>query len=397
MRLYREWCSVLFKILPFHPPFVMLGVLVLGVAAFGDDTKLPTHPLPGMPPVLDPQNLYSADKSGMLSPAVKGFPSLVYVPNSKGDSVDVIDPKTFKIVNHFDLPKHGRKGSLEPQHVVPSWDLKKLWVAQDLGDQLTEIDPATGKAGNTIHVDDPYNMYFTPDGKFAIVMAEREKRMDFRDPQTMKVVNRLPVNCAGVNHADFSMDGRYMIATCEFSSELLKVDVAGQKVLSHLKLTPAGMPQDCRISPDGKVFYVANMDANGVHVIDGENFKQIAFIPTGVGAHGLYFSRDSKYMYVSNRGTRTDHSDGSVSLIDLATRKVATRWAIPGGGSPDMGDVSADGKQLWLSGRYNNEVYVFDTSKGTMLARIKVGREPHGLCFYPQPGRYSLGHTGNMR
>jgi YVTN family beta-propeller protein len=350
-----------------------------------------------MPPVTDPSNLYASAGAGMLSASVRSYPSLVYVPNTKSDTVDVIDPKTYKVVDHFALPKGKRTGRLEPQHVVPSWDLKKLWVAQDLGDQLTAIDPSTGKAGATIHVDDPYNMYFTPDGKYAIVMAEREKRIDFRDAQTLAVVNRVPVNCAGVNHADFSPDGRYMLATCEFSSEMIKVDVAAQKVLGHLPLTPKGMPQDCRISPDGKVFYVANMDSNGVHVIDGDQFKQIDFIPTGVGAHGLYFSRDAKYMYVSNRGTATDHSGGSISLIDLKTRKVATRWPIPGGGSPDMGGVSADGKELWLSGRYNSEVYVFDTATGKVKARIKVGDGPHGLCVYPQPGRYSLGHTGNMR
>jgi YVTN family beta-propeller protein len=264
-------------------------------------------------------------------------------------------------------------------------------VAQDLGDQLTKIDPSTGKPGETIHVDDPYNMYFTPDGKYALVMAEREKRIDFRDAQTMKVINRVPVGCEGVNHADFSIDGRYMIATCEFSNELIKLDVAGQKVLSHITLTPAGMPQDCRISPDGKIFYVANMDADGVHLIDGDAFRQVGFIRTGKGAHGLYFSRDFKYLYVSNRG------EGSVSLIDVATRQVANKWVIPGGGSPDMGGVSADGKSLWLSGRYNSEVYVFDTTTGGLRARIRVGAGPHGMCVYPQPGRYSLGHTGNMR
>ncbi len=346
--------------------------------------------LPGMPPVLDANNLYSAASAGMLASVVKSFPTRVYVPNSKSDTVDIIDPSTYKIIDHFALPKH-TKGLLEPQHVVPSWDLKKLWVAQDLGDQLTMIDPATGRQGQTIHVDDPYNMYYTPDGKYSIVMAEREKRLDFRDAQTMQVVNRVPVDCRGVNHADFSIDGRYMIATCEFSSEIIKVDVAAQKILAHLTLEPKGMPQDCRISPDGKVFYIANMEANGVHVIDGDAFKQIEFIHTGKGAHGIYFSRDAKYMYVSNR------DEGSVSLIDVTTRQISTKWVIPGHGSPDMGDVSADGKSLWLSGRYNSEVYVFDTSNGSLRARIKVGEQPHGLCFYPQPGRYSLGHTGNMR
>ncbi len=361
------------------------GILVAAPAPHPNPSALP-----GMPPVLDPKNIYSADAPGMLSPAVNGVPYRVYVPNSKSDTVDIIDPGTYKIIGHFALPKRG-KHLLEPQHVVPSWDLKKLWVAQDLGDQLTLIDPVTGKEGETVHVDDPYNMYYTPDGRYAVVMAEREKRLDFRDAQTMKVVHRLPVACEGVNHADFSPDGTYMIATCEFSSELIKVDVAQQKVIGHLKLEPRGMPQDCRLSPDGKVFYVANMDANGVHVIDGNAFRQIEFIPTGKGAHGEYFSRDAKYMYVSNRG------EGTVSLIDLATRKVATKWVIPGGGSPDMGGVSIDGKSLWLSGRYNNEVYVFDTSNGKLRARIRVGRDPHGLCVWPQPGRYSLGHTGNMR
>ena len=357
-------------------------------AAVNPSAKL--NVLPGMPPVLDPNNLYSADAPGMLSPTVKNFPPRIYVPNSKSDTVDIIDPATYKIIGHFALPKRS-KGLLEPQHVVPSWDLKKLWVAQDLGDQLTMIDPATGKEGETIHVDDPYNMYYTPDGKYAIVMAERMKRIDFRDAQTMQIVNKVPVNCEGVNHADFSPDGRYMLATCEFSSEMIKVDVASQKVLGHLKLEPKGMPQDCRISPDGKVFYVANMDSDGVHIIDGDSFKQIGFMKTGKGAHGLYFSRDSKYLYVSNRG------EGSITLIDTATRHIVNKWKIPGGGSPDMGGVSSDGKSLWLSGRYNSEVYVFDTSNGSLRARIKVGEGPHGLCVYPQPGRYSLGHTGNMR
>ena len=346
--------------------------------------------LPGMPPLLDPHNVYAAAGAGMLSPIVANFPARVYVPNTKSDTVDIIDPGTYKIVGHFALPKKTKR-LLEPQHVVPSWDLKKLWVAQDLGDQLTMIDPATGKEGETIHVDDPYNMYYTPDGKYAIVMAEREKRLDFRDAQTMKIVNRVAVNCEGVNHADFTPDGRTMIATCEFSSELIKIDVASQKVLGHLRLEPKGMPQDCRLTPDGKLFLVANMDSDGVHVIDPIAFKQVNFIKTGKGAHGIYFSRDAKYAYISNRG------EGSVSLMNMATMKLDAKWKIPGGGSPDMGGVSSDGKTLWLSGRYNSEVYVFDTSNGSLKARIRVGQGPHGLAFFPQPGRYSLGHTGNMR
>jgi YVTN family beta-propeller protein len=340
--------------------------------------------LPGMPPVLDPKDIYAADRPGELSPVVKDFPERVYVPNTVSNSVDVIDPTTYKVIDHF------RVGRL-PQHVTPSWDLKTLWVLNDKSSSLTRIDPKTGAKKETIPVLDPYNMYYTPDGRYAIVVAEQRERLEFYDARTMKMSNQLWVPCKGVDHMDFSANGRYLIASCEFGGAVIKVDVASQKLLGRLPLNMGGMPQDVKTSPDGAVFYVADMHNNGVHVIDGDGFREIEFMPTGKGAHGLYVSRDSRVLYVSNRG------EGSISLIDLATRKVTHKWELPGGGSPDMGGVSIDGKVLWLSGRYNSEVYAIDTANGKLLARIPVGHGPHGLCIYPQPGRYSLGHTGVFR
>ncbi|MFJ1544181.1 hypothetical protein [Streptomyces sp. NPDC088246] len=341
--------------------------------------------LPGMPPVLDTKDVYAADRPGKLSPVVKDFPSRVYVPNTNSDTVSVIDPATYKVIKTI---KVGR----QPQHVVPSWDLKTLWVNNDIGDSLTAIDPATGKVSRTVPVSDPYNLYFTPDGKYAVVMASMDRQLVFRDARTMKTAKAVPVGCAGVNHADFSMDGRYFIVSCEFSGELLKVDTARMKVVGEQKLPFKGaMPQDVKLSPDGGTFYIADMMANGVWVLDGKKFTTPKLLPTGKGAHGLYVSRDSKEMYISNRG------EGSISVFDFAQRKLAKKWRLPNGGSPDMGGVSADGKVLWLSGRYNSEVYAIDTTSGKQLARIPVGRGPHGLAVYPQPGRYSLGHTGVFR
>jgi YVTN family beta-propeller protein len=340
--------------------------------------------LPGMPPVLDPRDIYSADRPGDLNSTVKDFPSRIYVPNSGSNTVDVINPATYKIIGHFRVGK-------QPQHVTPSYDLKTLWVLSDLGDSETRIDPATGKKGKTIYVEDPYNMYYTPDGKYAIVVAERKERLNFLNPRTMKLDHALSVPCRGVDHMDFSADGRYLIASCEFSASMIKVDVEKQSVIGEMKLPNGGMPQDVKLSPDGKIFYVADMDANGVYEIDGDAFKVLGFIPTGKGAHGLYTSRDSRVLYVSNRG------EGTISLLGFAERRVVEKWTLPGGGTPDMGGVSADGKVLWLSGRYSHVVYAIATENGKLLARIKVGKGPHGLCVYPQPGRYSLGHTGIFR
>jgi DNA-binding beta-propeller fold protein YncE len=337
-----------------------------------------------MPAVDDPSNVYSHDGAGMLSAVVTGFPNLVYVPNSASNTVDVIDPSTGSIVRHFAVPA-------QPQHVVPSYDLKTLWVNSDVGNALVPIDPSTGVPGKPVAVSDPYNLYFTPDGKFALVMAERMHRIDWRDPHTMALVDSTHVPCSGVNHADFSIDGRYLIVSCEFDGRLLKVDTLSHQVVGQLQLTKNAMPQDVKMSPDGAVFYVADMQSNGVWEIDGAAFRKIGFIPTGRGAHGLYVSRDATTMYVSNR------SEGSVSLIDLKTRAVKTTWRLPGGGSPDMGGLSADGQQLWLSGRYNGVVYEISTIDGHLIKKVAVGSGPHGLCVYPQPGRYSLGHTGVFR
>lgn len=352
-----------------------------------------------MPLVVDPTNVYSETGATKLRPDVAAAPPRVYVPNRRSNDVSVIDPETMRVIDRF-------KVGWNPQHVVPSWDLKTLWVTNNAegsaAGSLTPIDPLGGRPGKSIPVDDPYNMYFRPDGSSAIVVAEAHRRLDFRHPQTMALQYSLVVpRCKGINHADFSIDGRYAIFTCEFSGRLAKIDIAGSRVLGYLKLSKGGMPQDIRISPDGKVFYVADMRADGVLLVDGERFAEIGFIKTGIGTHGLYPSRDGTKLYVANRGTNQvfcgrGEAKGSVSVIDFATRTVVATWPMPGGGSPDMGNVSADGKTLWLSGRFDDVVYAIDTTSGSVKT-IPVGTEPHGLTVWPQPGRYSLGHTGNLR
>lgn len=375
-----------------------LTVALAGVLACALNAAAQVETVPGMPPVVDPKNLYSEIAAGKLSASVAGHRDLVYVPHLQSNDVYVIDPTTFKVVDRY-------KVGLNPQHIVPSWDLQTLWVTNNAErthkGSLTPIDPKTGKPGAPIAVDDPYNMYFTPDGKSAIVVAEELRRLDFRDPKTMRLQYSIAVpSCKGVNHADFSIDGKYAIFTCEFARTLARIDLVNRSVAGYLKLSRGGMPQDVRISPDGRKFYVADMLADGVFVIDGDSFRETGFVKTGRGTHGLYPSRDGRKLYVVNRGSHKIHGakggPGSVSVLDFATDTIDVTWRIPKGGSPDMGNVSADGRTLWLSGRYDHVVYAMDTTNGQTTV-INVGIEPHGLTVWPQPGRYSLGHTGNMR
>jgi YVTN family beta-propeller protein len=370
-------------------------------------------------------NIYAADGPNALAPAAASALPMVYVPNSRSGSVTVIDPRTYQVVRTFPTGK-------VPQHVVPSYDLSTLWVTNNSSNTLTPLDPLTGKEGKSVKVDDPYNMYFTPDGRYAMVIAEALRRVDFRDPRDMKFVESVKVDCKGLDHVEFTADNEYAIGTCEFSGQLVKIDLANRTVVGYLTLDPdvwsnyiprqisrywgrrrmkdsamaalmnvPSMPQDIRSSADGTKFYVADMKADGVFVVDPVKLRRIGFVHTGVGAHGIFPSRDGKLLYVTNRGWNTiaggRNGPGSISVLDPETDKVTATWPIPGGGSPDMGNVTADGKELWVSGRYDDEVYVFDTKSGQLTHKIPVGHEPHGLCVWPQPGRYSLGHTGNMR
>ena len=331
-------------------------------------------------------NVYAADGPKDLSPVVRHDPRLVYVPNSVSNTVDVISQRTFKIVRHF------ATGAL-PQHVTPSYDLRTLYVDNDAGNSLTPIDPRTGRPGRPIAVEDPYNLYFTPDGRFAIVVAERLQRLDFRDPRTMRLEHSLAVPaCRGVDHMDFSAEGRYAYASCEFSGQLIKVDLKTQRVVGTVRIgNGATSPQDVKLAPDGRLLYTADQASGGLWEIDPTHLRVVGFLPTGAGAHGLYPSRSTKVMYVSNR------SAGTVSVVSFKRRRVVRTWRLPAPASPDMGGVSTDGRTLWLSGRYNAEVYAINTATGRLRARIAVGEGPHGLCVWPQPGRFSLGHTGVLR
>jgi YVTN family beta-propeller protein len=331
-------------------------------------------------------NVYSHTLAGMLTPIARRARYLVYVPESAGDGVYVIDPRTYRVIDYY------RTGAVV-QHVVPAWDLRTLYATNDIGNSLTPIDPNTGRpAGPNIPVADPYNMYFTPDGQHAIVVEESLQTLAFRDPHTFALQKALAVHCPGVDHMDFSADGTFAIASCEYSEQMVRIDLRSETVTGYLHV--GGSPQDVKLSPDGQIFYVANRflptpGESGVQLIDARTFRLVGFIATRLDAHGLYVSRDTRKLYVTNR------AGGAITVIDFATRRIVAVWRVPG--TPDMGNVSPDGAVLWLSGRYSGGVYAISTRTGRVLASIPVGVSPHGLCVWPQPGRYSTGHTGVMR
>ncbi|MFL6159119.1 MAG: YncE family protein, partial [Marmoricola sp.] len=294
--------------------------------------------------------MYSQTRAGMIRADVARDPALLYVPDSTGSTVTVISQRTRRIVRVL------HAGQLS-QHVVPAYDLKRMYVTSSISNEVVAISPRKGRLLGSRRVPRPYNLYFTPDGRAAIVMVEQHDVIRFSDPRTFAPIAdvRSP-GCWGPNHADFSANGRFFVVTCEFSGELLKISTLGHRVIGRLKLAPrrhpmpgmgTSMPQDVRLSPDGTTFYVADMGTDQLRLISARTFRQSAVLDMPSHPHGIYPSRDGSYLYISDRGA------GEVTVLSTRTNEIVDTWRIPGGGSPDMGGVSADGRMLWLSGRYD--------------------------------------------
>ena len=356
----------------------------------GPSSPVPTaKPAATVNPVPTPTNLYAGAGAGLFSSAVASIPPRVYVPDEASGTVVVINPKTFKILFRYPV-------GASPEHVTPDWDLKRLYVEAAFGGRLAIIDPKTGRAVGHHTVPGPYNLYFTLDGRMAIVVLDSarsgvahggQRQLRFYDRQTWRLIKALDVPYAGADHLDFSADGTFFLLSTEYTGRLVKVDVETMRITGVLKV--GGQPIDVRLAPDGRDFYVANQGKNGVSIIDAARLRQVAFVRTGRGAHGLAISRDARSLYVTNRRA------GTLSVIDFATRMVVRTWRI--GGTPDMIAVSPDGRQLWISNRYGGTISVVDASDGHVIKLIRVGGRPHGLAYFPQPGRLSLGHNGIYR
>ena len=163
---------------------------------------------------------------------------------------------------------------------------------------------------------------------------------------------------------------RYLLASCEFSGQLIKVDVASERVVRHAR--PArrrgGMPQDVKLSPDGRIFYVADMHARR-RLGGRRRAPEGARVPAAPAP-----ARTASTRAATRKLPVRDEPRRGLDLGDqLPHAQGRRKWRIPGGGSPDMGGVSADGKVLWLSGRYNGVVYAIST-RTRAAAREDPGR-----------------------
>ncbi|HEV2188280.1 MAG TPA: YncE family protein [Stellaceae bacterium] len=288
--------------------------------------------------------------------------STAVVLDSDDDALSVVSSDGYHEVSRT----HIGRG---PHHLIVSPDGRTLILAMSGSNELVLIDRTTGIESKRVEASDPYQIGFSPDGKWFVSASLRLDRIDIFDAKTFQVIHRLPAATIP-SHIAFSRDSGTVFVTLQGTGSLISIDLASGKVNWTVPIgrTPAGIvtrPTGTLLAGIMGSDYIAEIDPQDGHVIQK--------IHTGNGAHNFLASPDGKTLYVTNRVA------GTISVLDADTLAITATLMAPGG--PDDMALSPDGKELWVTDRWHASVGVIELASGT-LKTIPVGRSPHGIFVY---------------
>jgi len=288
----------------------------------------------------------------------------VIVLNSGEGTVSVIDRATRKVVDTYPVGK-------EPHHLMQVLNKDdELVVANSASNDLVFLNPLTGEVKRRLpRISDPYQLGFSPDGKWFVSVSLRLDRVDVYAMPNYELKARIPA-AKTPSHVAFSNDSRFAYITMQDSDELLAIDLATHKEAWRIKIgkTPAGI----WMSPQGLLF-IGIMGQDFVQVIDPAKREIVKKIVTGRGAHNVFPMGDGVRVLVSNR------VDGTITPVDYKT--LTAGKPIKVGRGVDCLEVSADGKEVWATVRWEARVAVIDMTGVKPIEYIPVGRSPHGIYF----------------
>ena len=300
----------------------------------------------------------------------------VLVLNSAGDSVSLIDPKTYKETGRVFIGKG-------PHHMMATPDDDALLVGNTSSNDLVFLDRKNGKVTKKIAMLDPYQLAFSPDKKWFVTTALRMDYVDIyngeeviRQQDNIKPVKRVKTG-AMPSHLAFSVDSKLAYVTEQSSGKVAVIDLAAQRVVQSIEVgkEPAGI----WATPDDKEIWVGIMGSDHIAVIDRASNKVTAKIVTGKGAHNIFPRGDGKHVLISNRVANT------ISLIDWQSKKVVDTFNVPGG--PDCLEIIPGTNEMWVTTRWMQTVTVVDLATKAIKARIPVGRSPHGIYYHAHAPR----------
>jgi YVTN family beta-propeller protein len=317
----------------------------------------------------------------LVGTAASAFGNRAVILNSDEDSLSIIDTGNFKELSRQRI---GRS----PHHLIASPDGRTLVVALAGGNQLALLDLASSALSGTdraeeadspgadiglkerVTASDPYQIGFSPDGKWFVAASLRLDRIDLYDAAGFRLVHRLAADTMP-SHIGFSPDSGTAYVTLQGTNSLIAIDLASGK--PRWKVPVGRQPAGVLVRPSGTVL-VANMGSDHIAEVDPKDGSIIRRVRTGAGAHNFLLSRDGKTLYVTNRVA------GTISVLDAATLDVT--GTIKTGGGPDDMAWSPDGREMWVTNRWRASVSVVDPAAGIVKTIIPVGRSPHGIFVF---------------
>ncbi|MBU3584664.1 cytochrome D1 domain-containing protein [Polynucleobacter sp. AM-26B4] len=305
---------------------------------------------------------------GLTVHAAESVKRTAIVLNSGEASVSLIDMDKRAVYKTFPIGK-------EPHHLMITPDQKSVLVANAAGDDVVFLDPKTGDIQSRLpNIVDPYHIGYSPNKKWFVAAGNRLDRVDIyaAKNQELKLV-KIVKAAKTPSHIAFTNDSKLTFVTLQDSNELIAIDLATQEIVWRM---PIGkMPAGVWMTPGDKHLLIGLTGSDLVQVVDWKQQKIIKEIKTGKGAHNFRPLGDKRHIFLTNR------VDSTISIIDMdKLEKVADIKGLPSG--PDCMDVTADGKELWVTFRFAKKVGIIDIASRKLVTTIPVGKSPHGIFFH---------------
>ncbi len=293
----------------------------------------------------------------LFLPRLAHAAGLAFVINSNDASLSLLDVQSHKELRRIPMLR-------EPHHMALTPDHRSLVVGDTAGNTLFFLDPLTGAVQRHVTISDPYQLQYSPDGRYLTIAGLARAQIDIYDAATLTLLHRIPARSLP-SHMNYAPDSSVVFVSLQSTDRLIAIETASGRVLWNTKVgrTSAGVLWD-----RGHLL-VGIMGEAHFAVVDPVDGHVERTVPTGRGAHTMFVTHDSKLIYATNR------VDGTVTVIDPVSLAVLRTINVPGG--PDDMDFAPDGK-IWATLRFAQSVAVFDPADGR-IERIPVGRSPHGI------------------
>jgi DNA-binding beta-propeller fold protein YncE len=256
----------------------------------------------------------------------------------------------------------------EPHHLIATPDGNEILLGSTATNELLVLDAKTGERRTVQRgIIDPYQLGYSPDGKWFVTAAYRLDHIDIYQADGFKLARRIFMDGLP-SHIAFDLESKTVFVTLQETGRLVAFDLETQtlKWNSEVGSAPAGL-----IMPDANRLLVALTGEDRIVVVDPTDGAVKGSLKTGKAAHNFFPKGDGRHWFLSNR------VEGTVTLLDAQDMKVVGTIKVPGG--PDDMAISSDGKEMWVSQRFLRRVAVVDLEKMKMVASIPVGKSPHGI------------------